>query len=544
MQIDRREFLMKISATAGFAVLKQSFGMPGKGFSKKKPNIVLFLCDDMGFSDLGCYGGEIQTPNIDSLAEQGLRFTQFYNCARCIPTRASLLTGLYPQQVGVDSSGGYSKVMPNCVTLAEVLKSAGYRTLMTGKWHGPEMPVKRGFDRYYGLASGCCNYFNPGLKRPEEPEPGRKRPGERRPWAINEQLIQPYTPEDKDFYATDAFTDKALQYLDQYGKGEQPFFLYVAYTAPHFPIQAPWEDIDKYRGKYKVGWDVIRQRRYERMAEKGLIEKHWKLSPRDPRAPKWEEIEDKDAWDLKMAVYAAMIDRMDQNIGLILEKIRKLGKEQNTLVLFLSDNGACAEDVNRTPDIPPGPMESYRSVDLPWANASDTPFRKFKMYTYEGGFATPLIAKWPEVIKEQGSISHQVGHVIDIMLTLCEVAGVAYPQTYKGQSVQSCEGKSLVPIFEGKTRQSHKGLYWKDMGNKAIREGKWKLVASSDPEGYALYGTLNGSESKQSNDYHWELYDLEEDRTETNDLSGQFPERAKHMLDVWHEWDKSTRCSD
>ena len=488
----------------------------------EKPNIVLIMADDMGYSDLGCYGGEINTPNIDRFAEEGLRFTQFYNCARCVPTRASLLTGLYPHQVGIFSRGGNSKVMLNCVTLAEVLKSAGYRTLMTGKWHGPEKPTERGFERYYGIISGCCNYFNPGLKRPGEKEPGRKSPGEMRPWAIDDKVIRPYTPEDRDFYTTDAFTDQALQYLEQYGPEDKPFFLYLPYTAPHFPIQAPAEDITKYRGKYKIGWDVIREQRYERMEEMGLIDEKWTLSPRGPRAPKWEDVKDKDIWDLKMAVYAAMIDRMDRNIGRILAKIRSLGKEENTLVMFLSDNGACAEDVNRTPNIPPGPMESYRSVDLPWANASDTPFRKFKQWTHEGGIATPLIVKWPKVIKNQGGLSHQVGHIIDFMPTFCEIARANYPQSYEGHSVQPVEGKSLMPIFEGKSREGHDTLFWEHLGNKAIRHGKWKAVAD--------------------NSGIWELYNLEEDRTETNNLAETFPAQLKQMVEVWNDWVKRTGC--
>jgi len=498
--------------------LKCAGGMTNR--NAEKPNVVLIMADDMGYSDLGCYGGEINTPNLDRLAEEGLRATQFYNCARCVPTRASLLTGLYPQQAGIISRGGNSKVMPNCVTLAEVLRSAGYRTLMTGKWHGAQKPLERGFDRYYGLVSGCCNYFNPGLQRSGEDEPGRKSPGEMRPWAIDDKVIRPYTPEDRDFYATDAFTNQAIQYLEQYGNEPRPFFLYLAYTAPHFPLHAPPEDIAKYRGKYQVGWDTIREERYERMREMCLIDKRWTLSPRDRRAPGWKDVKDKDEWELKMAVYAAMITRMDKNIGRILEKIRTLGKEENTLVLFLSDNGACAEDVNRTPDIPPGPMASYRSVDLPWANASDTPFRKFKQWTHEGGIATPLIARWPRVIKNQGGLSRQIGHVIDVMPTFCEIARVDYPQTYNGQSVQPFEGNSLMPTLEGTTTGGHDVLFWEHLGNKAVRQGKWKAVAGHNRD--------------------WELYNLEDDRTETNNLAEQYPERVKRMVEAWHDWTERT----
>ena len=522
----RRDFLKCAGTGAAAAWTVSSFAStlaPDEDDSGK-PNVILIMADDMGYADPGCYGGEIETPNLDRLAEEGLRFTQFYNCARCVPTRESLLTGLYPQQVKTKPGKDGSRVMQNCVTLAEVLRSAGYRTLMTGKWHSAETPVARGFERYYGVVSGCCNYFNPGLKRPGEKEPGRKYPGEQRPWAIDDQIIQPYTPEDRDFYTTDAFTDQALEYLDQYGQEDRPFFLYLPYTAPHFPIQAWPEDIDKYRGKYKIGWDVIRQSRYERMREMGLIDSRWALSQRDPRAPAWEDVEDKDGWDLKMAVYAAMIDRMDQNIGRLLEKLYQLGKEDNTLVLFLSDNGACAEDVNdfgsEAADIPPGPLESYRTVDLPWANASDTPYRKFKQWVHEGGIATPLIARWPEVIEEKGALTHQAGHVMDVMPTLCEIAGVSYPETYNGQTVLPAEGKSLLPVLVGEAREDHDVLCWEHLGNRAVRQGKWKIVAAkSEP---------------------WELYDLDEDRTETNNLAGQSPDQVERMARIWDDWAERT----
>jgi arylsulfatase len=380
-----------------------------------KPNIVLIMADDLGFSDVGCYGGEINTPHIDSLAKEGMRFTQFYNCARCAPTRQSLTTGLYPQQV----EGQHS------VTFAEVLRTAGYRTLMTGKWHGfRRLPTERGFDRFYGLTSGSCYFFNPGERRLGDPEPAKDH-GQVRPWAIDGKRIKPYTPQDPNWYATDAFTDYALDYLDKYSDEERPFFLFLSYTAPHHPLQAPPEEIAKYRGQYLTGWDQLREQRWRRMQELGLAADHWRLSPRDPEAPAWEDVDNKDQWDLTMAVYAAMVDRMDQNIGRVLKKIRDMGEEENTLVLFLSDNGACAELNNQTSDISPGPMESYRTYDIPWANASDTPFRKFKRETYEGGICTPLIVKWPKVI-EAGTINRSPGHVIDLMPTFAEVAGATY----------------------------------------------------------------------------------------------------------------------
>ena len=517
--MNRRMFLR--SAALGVAGLIASVRSEAAD-KPKRPNIVLIMADDMGWSDAGCYGGEIKTPNLDRLAKDGLRFTQFYNCARCVPTRASLMYGVYPQQAGVRSSGGIGKVK-NCISLAEALKTAGYRTLMTGKWHGSQNPIARGFDRYWGLLSGCCNYFNPGKQRDGEPKPGHKRPGDYRPWGDEKKVIRPFTPKDPNFYTTDAFTDRALKYLDEYNAEDKPFFLYLAYTAPHFPLHAPPADIARYRGKYKVGWDAIRSERYKRQIGMGLIDKNWALSPRDPDSPAWADAKDKDQWDLKMATYAAMIDRMDRNIGRVLDKLRKLKKEDETLVLFLSDNGACAEAWHATPDIPPGPVESYRTVDLPWANASDTPFRKFKQWTCEGGIATPLIARWPGKIK-RGTITNQVGHVIDILPTLCDVAGIAPPAEYERKKIIPAEGKSLAPVFQGKRRKAHEWLFWEHVGNKAVRNGKWKLVGRGAP------GDLK----------NWALYDLQADRTELKNLAGEHPDRVKQMARAWRGWAKRT----
>ncbi|MDE2697803.1 MAG: arylsulfatase [Gemmatimonadota bacterium] len=509
-----------------------------------KPNILLIMVDDMGFSDLGCYGGEIRTPNLDRLASNGLRFTQFYNNALCAPTRASLLTGLYSQQV---SRGGPK----SCVTIAEVLKAAGYRTLMAGKWHLSELfaglPVERGFDRYYGLVDGCCNFFNPGLQRPGEERPGEKFPDDNPAFAIDDRVIQPYTPEDKDFYTTDAFTDYALGYLDEYGREDRPFFLYVAYTAPHYPLHAWPRDIAKYKGKYKVGWDRLREQRLERMVEMGLIDERWALSARDPDSLSWEEIEDRDAWDLKMAVYAAMIDRVDQNVGRLQAKLRELGIEENTLVLFLSDNGASDEDRTSTPDIPPGPAASYRTVDLPWANLSNTPFRKFKRWNHEGGISTPFIAHWPRVIQNGGEITHQIGHLIDVMATCTDIAGAEYPSSHKG--VLPLEGKSLLPIFRGEQREGHRALYWNQYSEtalwRAVRMGKWKLVSPDYWRDYNPWRTDRGARSEQKArpdpNSLWELYDMEVDRTEVNDLADQYPDLVKEMAEMYDVWERHVR---
>ena len=496
-----------------------------------RPNIVLIMADDLGFSDLGCYGGEIETPHIDSLAEDGLRFRHFYNNAVCMPTRASLLTGLYPHQVGAGSSGTLSDA--NNVTLAEVLRSAGYRTLMVGKWHNGsrphELPVNRGFDRYWGLLSGCSNYFNPGLKRDGEPEPAHKLEGNTRPWGFDEEVVRPYTPEDRDFYLTDAFTDKALEFLDLYGHEDRPFFLYLPHCAPHFPMQAWPEDIAKYRGRYLTGWEEVRRLRYERMLQMGLVDAHWGVSPPDDRAPSWADVEDRDDWDLKMAVYAAMVDRMDRGIGRVLERLNELGKEGNTLVLFLSDNGGCAQHINRTPEVPPGPVDSYHTVSAPWANASNTPFRLFKVFDHEGGISTPLIARWPEGIGGGGGITNEVGHIIDFMPTFAELAGASYPTEYDGREVLPMEGRSLVPALEGGTLGERGPLFWEFGGCRAVREGRWKLVTQGPEREHVAMQIPPGQEG-------WELYDMEADRCELNDLSAELPGKVEELASLWLAW--------
>jgi len=499
--ITRRRFLGLAGAGAAAAALPRRALAAGA----KRPNILLIMADDMGWSDIGCYGGEIATPNIDRIASGGMRFTHAYNNAKCAPTRASLMTGLYSQQVDEDR-------LKNCVTFGEVLREAGYRTLMTGKWHHAGIPVKRGFDRYYGLTDGCCNFFNPGKQRPGEPPPGRKR--SKRRWAIDDKVYYPYTPEDRKFYTTDAFTDYAVKYLEEYRGEAKPFFLYVAYTAPHYPLHAWPEDIAKYRGKYMIGWDELRRQRYKRQLAMGLVESRWGMSPRDGGVRSWESTGDKKAWDLKMAVYAAMIDRMDQGIGRIMDTIRKLGKEDNTLVMFLADNGGCAERVHKTPKIPPGPLESYRTVDPPWANASNTPFRKYKSWDHEGGISTPLVACWPKVIKP-GTITHEVAHIIDFMATFVDVAGAKYPATYKGKKVLPLEGKSLLPVFEGGTREGHDAIFWQFGKCRAVRRGRWKLVGSGS---------------------RWSLHDMETDRCELKDLARAHPDKAKELEALWNEW--------
>lgn len=497
-----------------------------------KPNIVLILADDMGFSDLGCYGGEIETPNLDRLAHNGLRFSRFYNNAVCMPTRASILTGLYPHQV---NAGNKARLLETGnVTIAEILRTAGYRTLMSGKWHNGsrpgELPVARGFDRYWGLLSGSSNYFNPGLPRHGEPEPAHKRPGDMRPWGDDHRVIHPFTPEDPDFYATDAFTDKAIEFLNAYGHDDQPFFLYLAYTAPHFPMQARPEDIEKYRGRFMEGWDVLRERRFERLRELGLLQDCAMLSPRDPFAVPWDDVPDKEAWDLRMAVYAAMIDRMDQGIGRVVSKVRELGKEQNTLFIFLSDNGGCAEPINATPDVPPGPVNSYCTVGASWANLSNTPFRRFKVFDHEGGISTPMIVSWPAVLRgRSGSVCHEVGHVIDLMPTFVELSGAQYPAELHGHPVQPMEGRSLLPILMGEDPGERGPLFWEFGGCRAIRLGQWKAVSEGPERSHVNIPVGPGHEG-------WELYDMSSDRSETSDLSHRYPDKVKELDSLWQDW--------
>lgn len=520
--MNRRSFLK----TAGIATL--GFSLSGLGCTRAdgtdQPNIILIMADDMGYSDIGCYGSEIPTPNIDQLAQGGMRFSNFYNAARCCPTRASLLTGLYPHQAGMGDMVGDGPPGPyqgylndQCVTLGEVLKGAGYYTLMSGKWHVGEQPewwpTKRGFDRYFGLISGAANYWDITKAKSEGKVRVMAEDGER------------YYPPKDGFYMTDAITDHATEYIDTYGKKENPFFLYVAYTAPHWPLHAPQEEIERFKGNYMAGWDALREERYARMLEMGIFRKKWSLSPRDEEVNPWETIENKEEMDLKMAVYAAQIAIMDRGIGKIMDALEKTGQTENTLVLFLADNGACHEGGplgfdKRENGIPPGGPDSYMSYGRSWAMLGNTPFRKFKHWCEEGGIATPLIAHWPKVIQEGGSITHQRGHIIDFMATFCDITDATYPEKYGGNNIVPMEGKSLLPIFQGKTREGHDALYWEHEGNRAIYRDKWKLVG----------------DNKEA----WELYNMDEDRSETNNVIEEYPEVARDLRTDWQEWAK--RC--
>jgi len=494
----------------------------------RRPNIVVILADDLGYGDLGCYGSEIATPNLDRLASKGMRFTQFANTGRCCPTRASLLTGLYAHQAGighmVENLGkpAYQGTLNrNCVTIAQLLRLVGYRTYMVGKWHvcslkGGEAnwPLPRGFDSFYGLIGSVRSFYDPPtLTRDDTP-------------------IQA----GKDFYLTDAISDEAVAYVKDASKHKEPFFLYVAHTAPHWPLHALPDDIARYRGKYKAGWDAVREARYERQLQMKLLDPRWKLSPRAAEAPAWDKATDKDWQDERMAVYAAQIDRMDQGIGRLMKTLKAVGAEENTLVLFLSDNGGNAEEVlanwqgktfpattrdgrptrvgNRR-DVNPGPDDVFQSNGLAWGNASNTPFRLFKHWAHQGGVATPLIAYWPKAIAD-ASITDQPGHVIDVMATCLEVAGTSYPATFGDHKLTPIEGKSLLPIFQGKTRAGHEAIFWEHEGNRAVRQGKWKLVAEHAGP--------------------WELYDLDADRTELSNLAGQQPRVVEELTRRYEQW--------
>lgn len=483
-----------------------------------RPNFVIIMADDMGFSDIGCYGGEMDTPNIDRLAREGVRHTQFYNCARCCPTRASLLTGLDPHQVGVghmiDDLGypGYIGYLNDkCVTFAESLGLAGYQTYMSGKWHvgehRPHWPLDRGFHQYFGLISGACNYFRV--------DPGRQM-------AVDNS---PYTPPPHGFYMTDAITDRAIGMVHDSMRHANPFCLYVAYTSPHWPLQALPEDIEKYRDHYRKGWDVLRRERYERQVAMGIIDSKWRLSPRYRKVPAWDSLSaaEQEDWARRMTVYAAQIDRMDQGIGRLLTTLERTGQLRNTIVFFLSDNGGCAEvrigkgPAERHPSDPiPGGPNSFTSYRPPWANVSDTPFRLFKHYVHEGGISTPFITWSPDLLSRKNALEHTPAHVADIHPTLLRLAGATYPSSYRGHERLPLIGDDIWPVIQGRSKRSDLRMAWEHTGGRALREGDWKLVAE--------FGKP------------WSLYKLADDRTELNDLAAKEPVRTRRMIATWQRW--------
>ncbi len=537
---------------------------------KPRPNIVVILADDMGFSDIGCYGSEIETPQLDGLAANGLQFTQFYNGARCCPTRASLLTGLYAHQTGigwmVDSTKGgpgYQGDLNNrCVTIAEVLRGAGYRNYAAGKWHVTPVkrsegklqkqnwPLQRGFDRHYGTIHGAGSLWDPNTL------------------VRGNKLISPYADADyqpaNGFYYTDAITDHAEQFVrEHHQKHEaQPFFLYVSYTAAHWPMHARERDIAKYRGRYAEGFASVRKKRFEKMQTLGLIDKAWPLSP-PPGS--WDDVRDRAFEERCMEVYAAMVDSMDQGIGRIVQSLRETGQLENTLILYLQDNGGCAEGWGRgngrvtekvaaeraaEPSLPPmaadalqvrmaptqtrdgypvrqgygvmpGAADTYIAYGRDWANVSNTPFRMYKHWVHEGGIATPMIAHWPAGIVAAGTMRQEVGHLVDIMATAIELSGATYPSEREGTQTLPPEGISLAGLFAGKTPATRPAIFFEHEGNRAVRDGKWKLCAQG-PRG------------------KWQLHDMALDRVEANDVAAQFPEVTKRLVEAWEAW--AERC--
>jgi len=524
----------------------------------KRPNFLVIMTDDMGFSDIGCYGSEIKTPNIDRLAKNGVRFTHFYNTARCSPSRASLLTGVYPHQaeMGNLSSNNYPEpgyhdnLSKNTVTMAEVFRQAGYSTYMTGKWHlAKEMdsngdhsnwPLQRGFERYFGTLNGSGSYFDPGTL------------------ISNNTFVAP----GKNFYYTDAISDTTVKFIQQHPK-EKPFFFYVAYTAAHWPLHAPEKEIDKQKGKYDAGWDVVRRRRFEKQKKLGIIEKNYLLSDRTKTRPAWEK-EPMKLWQARrMEVYAAMIVVMDQGVGRILHALEEKDALENTVIIYLHDNGGCAEPQGTdkaeipitvqqkelkplSPDsvsrlkrpiytrdgrfirsgrgVIAGNADTWTAYGEEWANVSNTPFRLYKQYVHEGGIASPLIVKWPAGISTKGGLDKQLSHIIDILPTCLDLAGITYPKDFNGRSILPVEGVSLVPsIFHGPFDRER--LFWEHSGNRAIRIGDWKLVARVQKEKIFTPADENA----------WELYNLENDPTETKNLASEFPGKVKEMIGRWEE---------
>ena len=548
----RRDFLKTMGIGAATLAMPGCISASQTSTAKRKrPNIIVMMADDMGFSDIGCYGGEINTPNLNELAAGGLRFTQFYNTARCCPTRASLMSGLYQHQAGVGHMmgdygyDGYRGELSNrCVTIAEALKTAGYSTYMSGKWHVTKStkpdgdkhnwPRQRGFDRFFGTIHGAGSFYDPNTLTRD-----------------NTQIV----PGSKDFYYTDAISDNASKFISEH-KGENPFFMYVAYTSPHWPMHAKPQDIARYKGRYAGGWDALRAERHKRMIEMGIVDSKWKITPRDEAVAPWEEAKDKEWFERRMEVYAAMVDCMDQGVGRIVRALKRTGKFDNTLVFFLADNGGCAEEygsrgaVKPDPSRPvvlkpmgrdelqtrmqpavtrdgrpvrtgygvmPGPADTYIAYGRPWANASNTPFRLYKHWVHEGGISTPLVAHWPGGIKAQGELRAQPGHLIDIMATCVDLSGANYPAEYKGNKIYPMEGRSLAPAFDNKPIE-REAIYWEHEGNRAVRKDNWKLVSRHPGQ--------------------WELYDLDADRTELNNLADKHPQKVAQLKTLWESWAK------
>lgn len=571
----KRETPMRFISTAMSVALTAILVCPTLLRGADQPNIIVILSDDMGFSDIGCYGGEIETPNLDALAGDGIRFTQFYNTGRCCPTRASLLTGLYPHQTGLGhmtasrylEPGYVNSIGDNCVTIAQVLRTAGYRNYHVGKWHvfkepdtrdlsNPNFqnwPKQRGFDRNYTMLSGAGSFFDPKTMVRDNTR-------------ISVKADPEYQPET--YYFTDAISDNAVTYIKDHRQQhhDKPFFMYVGYTAAHWPMHALPKDIAKYKGRYDAGYDAIRKARYEKSKKEGVIGDE---SPFTPTVGDWASVKHRE-WELRcMEVYAAMVDNMDQGIGRIVGTLKDEQIFDNTLVLFMQDNGGCAEGMGRRtsrkkgknaattaradkPSLPPmkdtdlqmemippqtrdgypvrqgvgvmpGPADTYIGYGLAWANVSNTPFREYKHWVHEGGVATPLIVSFPKGVRNTGSIVRDPSHLIDIMSTCVDYSGAMYPEQFKGKDITQMQGVSLRPILDGRSLSREQPVFFAHEGNSAIREGKWKLVAKK-----------NDVKADR-----WELYDMEADRSETTNLASEHPARAEAMKKRWYAWAKA-----
>jgi arylsulfatase len=541
----------------------------------KKPNIIVILTDDMGFSDIGCYGSEINTPNIDKLAKEGVRFSHFYNTARCSPSRASLLTGLYPHQAGMGhlstenftEEGYVDDLSKHAVTMAEVFNSAGYATYMTGKWHIAKdivnkndisnWPMQRGFQRYFGTLNGSGSFYDPGT-------------------LVSNNT---YIAAGDNFYYTNAITDTAVKFINEH-KTPNPFFFYIAYTSAHWPLHAPEKDVQKYKGVYDKGWDAIRTTRFNKLQKLGMISKDAVLTERGVSIPAWENAPMKDWQVRKMEVYAAMIDIMDQGIGKIISTLEQKGILDNTVIFYMHDNGGCAEpldsdqpEIALTADqqqnhpfardsifvgkkpiytrdgqfirsgmgVMPGPANTWVTYGMEWANVSNTPFKMYKHWTHEGGIASPLVIYWPKGVKQKGAIRNQDAHLIDIMATCVDIAGISYPKTYNGNEIIPMEGKSLVGAIINLPIQRD-FIFWEHEGNRAIKAGTWKLVSKTEKNKVFTEKDQNA----------WELYNLETDPSEIKDLASLYPVKVKELSLLWEKeairtkalpwpWDKKTK---
>ena len=538
-------------------LLNLSWAKP-RNLPVKKPNVLVILTDDMGYSDIGCFGSEIRTPNIDRLANNGLRFTHFYNTARCSPTRASLLTGLYPHQAGMGhlSSENYKEegykddLSKNAVTMAEVFQQAGYATYMTGKWHlaksmknkgdKSNWPLQRGFQRYFGTLNGSGSFYDPGTL------------------ISNNTFIAP----SKDFYYTDAISDTTVKFIKENPK-DKPFFFYVAYTAAHWPLHAPESDVQKHKGVYDKGWDAIREQRFNKLKKLGIINDKCVLTARGVTIPEWQNEPMKEWQVRRMEVYAAMIDIMDQGIGRIITALEQKGELENTVIFYMHDNGGCAEPVGtdkkevpmtaeqkitkpysydsinpekeviytrdgrfvcRGKGVMPGGADTWTGYSVEWANVSNTPFREYKHWAHEGGIASPLVVHFPKGFKAKGQLRTQPSHLIDIMATCLDITGVAYPTQFNGNTIQPFEGKSLVPAFKNKPIQRDL-IFWEHEGNRAIRVNNWKLVSK----------VKKNKVFTEGDDKTWELYDMDNDPSETKDLAAENPQKVKELADIWEK---------